>query len=297
MSVHSADSEPAGLDRIRAVADAVLYEGYLLYPYRATSSKNQLRWQFGVLGPQGSDAAGIGEDSHLSMQCLLDLGLLDLGLLESIKSAQPSLLIRVRFLQLQQRRAEQFDGRGGYLPVSELRVDGERWFSWDEAVEVESSRIVPLADLSQGYSSSVVAEAAENTEPVHDQLGQLAGRLVRQRWPVMATVSALLEPADGLHRLTVSIDNQAVADDMKSKDEALRQSLLGTHLIIESRDQSVAFLSLIDPPAHARTAAGKCRQHRCWPVLAGEPGDVSAILGSPIILYDYPEIAGESTGS
>ena len=58
------------------MADAVLYEGYLLYPYRATSRKNQLRWQFGVLGPQGADAAGIGEDSHLSMQCLIDLGFL-----------------------------------------------------------------------------------------------------------------------------------------------------------------------------------------------------------------------------
>ena len=52
------------LDRIRAVADAVLYEGYLLYPYRATSRKNQVRWQFGVLGPQGAADAGIGEDSH-----------------------------------------------------------------------------------------------------------------------------------------------------------------------------------------------------------------------------------------
>ena len=37
-----------GLDRARAIADAVLYEGYLLYPYRASSSKNQVRWQFGV---------------------------------------------------------------------------------------------------------------------------------------------------------------------------------------------------------------------------------------------------------
>ena len=35
----------------RAVADAVLYEGYLLYPYRASSAKNRSRWQFGVLGP------------------------------------------------------------------------------------------------------------------------------------------------------------------------------------------------------------------------------------------------------
>jgi len=35
----------------RAVADAVLYEGYVLYPYRASSSKNRTRWQWGVLMP------------------------------------------------------------------------------------------------------------------------------------------------------------------------------------------------------------------------------------------------------
>ena len=58
------------------------------------------------------------------------------------KIAQATLTIHVRFLQLQQRRAERPDERGGYLPVPELRVDGERWFSWDEAVEVESSRTV-----------------------------------------------------------------------------------------------------------------------------------------------------------
>jgi hypothetical protein len=292
VSVHPADFNPADLNKIRAVADAVLYEGYLLYPYRATSSKNQLRWQFGVLGPQGADVAGIGEDSHLSMQCLLDLG--SRG---SIESAQSNLIIYVRFLQLQHRHTEQFDDRGGYLPVSELRVDGERWFSWDEAVEVESSRTVPLVDLLHGHSWSVLAEAAESTEPVHDQLGNVAGRLVRQRWPVAATSFARLEPVDGLRRLTVSIDNQAMADDLTSKEEALRHSLLGTHLIITCRDPSVTFISVIDPPGHARKAAEQCRQHRCWPVLAGEPGDASAILGSPIILYDYPEIAGESTGS
>ena len=88
-----------------------------------------------------------------------------------------------------------------------------------------------------------------------------------------------------------------MADGMTSKDDALRRSLLGTHMIIESRDPSAAFLSVIDPPGHARKAAEQCRQHRCWPVLAGEPGAVSTVLGSPIILYDYPEIAGESTGS
>ncbi len=45
---------PAVHDRFapaQSIADAVLYEGYVLYPYRASSAKNQVRWQFGVLVP------------------------------------------------------------------------------------------------------------------------------------------------------------------------------------------------------------------------------------------------------
>ena len=30
------------------IANAILYEGYMLYPYRASSVKNQQRWNFGV---------------------------------------------------------------------------------------------------------------------------------------------------------------------------------------------------------------------------------------------------------
>ena len=29
----------------KKIADAVLYEGYVLYPYRASASKNRLRFQ------------------------------------------------------------------------------------------------------------------------------------------------------------------------------------------------------------------------------------------------------------
>ena len=37
----------------------MLFEGYLLYPYRASAQKNRLRWQFGVLTPAGfPDRAG-----------------------------------------------------------------------------------------------------------------------------------------------------------------------------------------------------------------------------------------------
>ena len=84
----------ANWDRARAIADAVLYEGYLLYPYRASSRKNQTRWQFGVLGPPGAADAGIGEDDSLSAQFLVD--------------GADGIKLVVRFLQLQHRAA---DGR------------------------------------------------------------------------------------------------------------------------------------------------------------------------------------------
>jgi hypothetical protein len=44
----------------RLAADAVLYEGYLLYPYRSTAAKNQVRWQFGVLGRPARPPPGSG---------------------------------------------------------------------------------------------------------------------------------------------------------------------------------------------------------------------------------------------
>src|SRR6185295_1572722 len=115
-------------DLVRAIADAVLYEGYLLYPYRATSGKNQSRWQFGVLGPQQAADRGIGEDDTMSAQVLVDPG------------PAAALTIVVRCLQLQRRTAERevAGGNGGntaYEPVDELTAGGQSWLTWDEAVE------------------------------------------------------------------------------------------------------------------------------------------------------------------
>ena len=89
-------------DRARAVADAVLYEGYLLYPYRATSAKNQSRWQFGVLGPQDAEQRGIGENDTLSADVLVRSG------------GATTLSVVVRFLQLQHRAVERATGDGAF---------------------------------------------------------------------------------------------------------------------------------------------------------------------------------------
>jgi hypothetical protein len=79
------------------------------------------------------------------------------------------------------------------------------------------------------------------------------------------------------------------------KDTAIRASLIGAHVLVEAR--GFEFVSMTDPPDDAADLVAACKQDRCWPVLTGLPGDTDLLLGSPIILYDYPEIAAESAGS
>ena len=49
--------EGAECDPVRAIADAVLYEGYALWPYRRSALKNQRRWTFGGVYPRAHAAA------------------------------------------------------------------------------------------------------------------------------------------------------------------------------------------------------------------------------------------------
>ena len=72
------------------IADAVLYEGYVLYPYRASSVKNQFRWQFGIVAPRAWSDEG-GEPSQMRTECLAEAG--DSAAVE----------ITIRFLQVEQQ--------------------------------------------------------------------------------------------------------------------------------------------------------------------------------------------------
>ena len=81
--------ETAHLDQARKVADAILYEGYLLYPYHQSSQKNQARFQFGVLMPPAYGSVDPTEPSASQTECLA----------ECADDAQ--VLVSVRFLQLQ----------------------------------------------------------------------------------------------------------------------------------------------------------------------------------------------------
>jgi hypothetical protein len=264
----------ADWDRARAVADAVLYEGYLLYPYRATSGKNQSRWQFGVLGPPGAEDAGIGENDRLSAQVLVK----PLG--------HTTVSGVVRFLQLQHRSAQRARDDGRFEPVDELVAGTRSWLTWDEAVACEVPfGPVSLASMPQLLDISIAA--ATDTEAVD------TGRLVRTRGALHGQLVMSAESAGALIRLTFDVRNTAAP--AADKDEAIATSMIGTHLLIETADGQ--FVSLLEPPDFAVDAVAACRQHRCFPVLAGASGDRDLVLASPIILYDHPEIAEQSEGA
>ena len=275
------------LSLARAVADAVLYEGYLLYPYRASSQKNQARWQFGILGPPGAAEAGVGEEAEMFADCLLAPG--PDGVLD----------VHLRFLQLQSRTAEQADDADNFSPVDELTVGSARWLSWDEAVEQETALgPFPLAQLRDGDRALVLPvdiPAGETVEEVRDDAGRLAGRLVRRRRALHGEVTLSATAVDGsLLRLRVSVANTArpVAEPPNRQD-AIATSFIGAHVLLDLRGAD--FLSLLDPPDRAKEAAASCSQHRCWPVLAGPEGQTDVLLVSPIILYDHPAVAQESS--
>ncbi|MFL6223403.1 MAG: hypothetical protein ACJ75K_11390 [Actinomycetes bacterium] len=272
----------------RKVADAVLYEGYLLYPYRASAAKNQARWQFGVLMPRLWSESGPDEPWSTQTECLLE------------PEDTTTVRVLVRFLHVQSKTVEAVDVEAGtFNEAPALPVDGSELVPWDEATEREVTVEVPLARLLAGeLTTPFERPGGRRVESVHTVAGKLAGRTVRRRWPVMGSVrlsAERLEGPYGLVRLRLQLENATAWNDPGAdRSVALRHSLVAAHSLI-GIDRGV-FLSLLDPPEWAKPAAEACKNLHTWPVLIGEEGRRDAMLSSPIILYDHPTIAPESQG-
>lgn len=212
------------------IARAVLYEGYLLYPYRPSALKNRQRWNFGVLYPPAWAAKQTGSDrSYFQMECL------------ALCSGKTSLNISVRFLQL-----------GGQEAI-------------EQKLNLDTLSPLELVGSPRLQTFPSPAEIQVSATPVHE---------------------------DTL-RLTVRVTNTTDCTP-EDRDDALLDSLISAHAVLEIRDGE--FVSQIDPPDDLKDAIAACQNIGVWPVLVGEAGERSTMLGSPIILYDYPRVAPESKG-
>jgi hypothetical protein len=245
------------LESVRKIADAVLYEGYILYPYRASSQKNQSRWQFGVIMAPGYAAAEASELSRTRAEVVLaQTGTAEIGVL-------------LRFLQVQRRTAEGAE--------------------WDEAVEREVELTADAAALAgAGITREFAIEGGEDREPdVVRRREPLAGAITVRTVEVPGPWRAV--------RLQVHVDNRTEAGTVpRRREDALPTALVAAHTIITVTGGE--FISMTDPPEWARPAVADCRNEGGWPVLADPDGGRQVVLSSPIILYDHPELAAESPG-
>jgi hypothetical protein len=284
----------------RGVADAVLYEGYVLYPYRASSAKNQVRFQWGVLMPPAYCEAEGSERSWARTECLLAPVAAAPG-----EAGDAVVHVRVRCLQTQRRRVEAAVAAGtagprtpaDFVPVETLEVDGARHVEWDEAVD----RVIDLPPLELPPDDQAVEaelaftlEGGSETEEVRAEGGDTVGRFVRERIPVEAKVRVTVTPvSDSEYRkVAVAVENTTEWDSGDAaRADAMASSLVAVHTMLAA--DGATFVSLLDPPEDAVDAARGCRSEGTYPVLVG---DETVVLSSPIILYDHPEVAEQSPG-
>jgi hypothetical protein len=273
----------------RSVADAVLYEGYVLYPYRASSRKNQVRFQWGVLAPRPFSEAEGSERWSMHTECLVDPG------------SGPTLSVRIRFLQAQHRTSEglvEGAGRDGdFAPVECLDIDGTKHVAWDEAVDrvVDVAPLSLLADEESEHVETFAFAGATETELLTSADGSVVGRFVRHRHAVEGVTRVALsrpDPALPYRRVSVTVENAtAWSGGATHRDDVMGHSLIAVHTMLAVDDGT--FVSLLDPSEAAAPAAAACHSDGAYPVLIGD-GDV--VLASPIILYDRPEVAPQSPG-
>ena len=286
---------------VEDIANAVLYEGYMLYPYRPSSVKNRQRWNFGVVYPQAYSENQKGADNWLMQtECLVKA------------SSDAKLQVKVRFLQAVARtigklkapldamppdvrsRELEFDG------VESLTVGDKIFQSWQEAIEREvvlsplSFEKIVLADRC----SMVHSPGGREFEPLHDATGRIVALIVRTRESLSGKLEVgVARVAGDVFKITARILNTTKNSNRSaaSREAALMQSLLSAHTILHI--EGGEFISAIDPPDSLKQAAAECANVGTWPVLAGEEGQRDCMLSSPIILYDYPQIAPESPGA
>jgi hypothetical protein len=282
-------------DQVEKIAEAVLYEGYMLYPYRPSSVKNQRRWNFGVLCPRSYSERQQGSDAWMMQtECLVK------------SSASTRLVVKIRFLQIVRRSVGKLRTPGRETPesveseidfVDRLEVSGRVFQPWQEAVEREyTSSLLDPASLSSLASLHLPFPAGKQIEYLRDEQGSAVGVIVREWESLTALVQCdSTRWDDGVFKVTVRVSNLSEFESIATidREDALGFSLVSAHTILGVEHGE--FVSLLDPPANLKDLAALCNNVGTWPVLVGD--EAETVLSSPIILYDHPQIAPESAGN
>ena len=290
------------LEQVKEIANAVLYEGYLLYPYRQSALKNRTRWTFGVVYPREYSEANGGIDPWtMHTECLVE------GRADDI-----SLDVTVRFLHLLVRTVI----RPSAAKDESVEKNSSEWslasHLADEPLQEGQEREVNALNLSLHdllahprrvpieFPAARMVESSMDvtaTEVIREQQAITGAFILTAEQVDTNRTSDIGSPARGIFKLSVEIENATPETGAVTsrRDAVLFHSFVSTHTILQVRQGS--FISLLETPEELQPLVKKCQNLRTWPVLVGNQGERDVMMSSPIILYDYPQIAPESPGA
>jgi hydrogenase maturation protease len=261
---------------VDAIAKALLYEGYMLYPYRPSSVKNRQRFNLGVLYPRSYSEQTGSDPWSMQTECLVE------------GPSVATIEVRARFLKLIARSTE--------CEILERDAASQ---PWQEVVECDVA--TPAFTLDELVLKPIKCPfsfpGGEVIEALRDAGGREVGRIVRRQESVQGSLNISAERInENLVKLAVVLKNLTALEQTgeASRDQALMRSLVSAHCVLGVAGGE--FVSLLEPPGQYREHAAGCQNIGTWPVLVGDTGQRDTLLSSPIILYDYPQIAPESPG-
>jgi hypothetical protein len=281
------------IKEVKDIANAALYESYLLYPYRQSAIKNRQRWTIGVVYPQEySEANNSIEPWTMQTECL------------GMGGANTTFDLYVRFLHLLVRTVKRTEttgsctqDQGGILPAGERSIascfaDEPR----EEAMEREISILsLPLHDLLE--HTYILDFAFPGTSIVEDLATASHLTIMREQQPLKGTVAIAAKRINTeSFKLTVQImNNTPETGTIANLHNILLHSFISSHTILQIHQGT--FTSLVNPPEAVLSVTQQCENLHTWPIPVGSKDTSDFMLSSPIILYDYPQIAPENPGS
>ena len=216
----------------------------------------------------------------------------------------------VRFLHLTARQVGELtpplaewpgDAEPPFRPVETLRVGDRLFHTWQEAVERE----VALGELTLARPGRPAAQQAfafparRRVEPLREPDGEDRRRpgaraAGRSQGPSRSAAGRSRRDCSRLTRDDPEPHAAGRSRPGRPRRGPAACAWFRRTPLLGVRDGE--FVSLLDPPEAWREAAAACRNVGTWPVLVGEEGQKDTMLSSPIILYDYPQVAPESPG-